>query len=269
LIQAFRGRGIFPRDVRTLSEDSLRWRGPSANVIAAVNMSSKFRQLLSRLSAVGDLVRRTANHRDTVCWPLPDQGILDQWPSRNSTAEEKQLANSPPPRRDMPVREAIYHLLRMERIHAKYVIEDAINMEMEGLKEEVLEEAGLLLPGEERLGLEVHALNFADRPNAAGRIQRDFILWIKRRKYGNSGELPFIGGATIVGDCDTGMIRYIVRKSVNSSRRQREETQFHATGLATAYGRGFTYFGGSPFAGPGSRFAMIHGDDDHEEASHG
>ena len=29
LIEAFRRRGIFPDDVRTLSEDSLRWHGPN------------------------------------------------------------------------------------------------------------------------------------------------------------------------------------------------------------------------------------------------
>ncbi len=31
-IEAFRRRGIYPRDVRTLSEDSLRWRSPSSDI---------------------------------------------------------------------------------------------------------------------------------------------------------------------------------------------------------------------------------------------
>ena len=78
----------------------------------------------------------------------------------------------------------------------------------------------------------------------------------------------FEGGATIIGNCDTGIIRYVVRKSLSSARRAAAETEFHVRGQAAGFGPGFTYFGQSPFVGPGSRFAMIHEREIREEDSH-
>ena len=260
LIQAFRARGIYPRDVRTLSEDSLRWHRPTNPTVTLLTNSGVMRQLLARLAAVGDLVRRLANAKGNVPWPIPSLDALGYWDlpkQRDILARARTLRSEAPMdqygKGGIPVREAIYHLLKLERIQTKHMLDAGLAEDKTGFREHALAEAGLLPGDGSRRGLEVHALNFADRENGDGRIEREFLLCVKRRD-----SMDFEGGATIVGNCDTGMIRYIVRKSLSNKSRASAESQFHAFGQAMGFGRGFTYFGQSPFVGPGSRFAMIH-----------
>ncbi|MDZ7639102.1 MAG: S8 family serine peptidase [Bryobacterales bacterium] len=270
LIEAFRARGIYPHDVRTLSEDSLRWRRPSNPTVTLLNESGIMRRLLARMSAVGDIVRRIANAKGNVPWPLPDLQALSHWDldgQRDIAARARTIRAAAPVDQfgngGIPAREAIYQMLKLERIQTKHMLDAGLAEDRTGFREHALEEAGLLPSDGSRRGLEVHALNFADRENAEGRTEREFLLWIKRRDH--SG---FEGGATIVGNCDTGMIRYIVRKSLSSKHRAEAEQDFHVRGQAMGFGRGFTYFAHSPFSGPGSRFAMIHSEDQIEEAPH-
>lgn len=270
LIEAFRARGIYPLDVRTLSEDSLRWRRPSNPTVTLLNESPVMRQLLARLGAVGDLVRRLANAKGNVPWPIPSLEALGHWDLPGQLgilARARAIRREAPMDRfgagGIPVREAIYHLLKLERIQTKHMLDAGLAEDASGFRDHALAEAGLLPSDNSRRGIEVHALNFADRENAEGRIEREFLLWVKRRD--NAG---FEGGATVIGNCDTGMIRYVVRKSLSSKRRAEAEAEFQAVGQAMGFGPGFTYFGHSPFVGPGSRFAMIHERESREEDSH-
>jgi hypothetical protein len=81
-------------------------------------------------------------------------------------------------------------------------------------------------------------------------------VWLQqvRQVQVDGGSMPFEGGCTLIIDLDTAQVRYAVRKNVNSTSRRRAVHEFRVQGSAL----GLTYFGGSPFAGPGQRFAMIH-----------
>ncbi len=270
LIQAFRARGIYPRDVRTLSEDSLRWHKPTNATVTFLNESPVMRKLLARLGAIGDLIRRLSNAKGNVSWPIPNLEALGYWdlPGQlHILARARAIRREAPMDRfgngGIPVREAIYELLKLERIQTKHMLDAGLAEDSTGFRDHALAEAGLLPSDGSNRGIEVHALNFADRENAEGRIEREFLLWVKRRDKSD-----FEGGATIIGNCDTGVIRYVVRKSLSSARRAAEEKDFRTFGLAAGLGPGFTYFGQSPFVGPGSRFAMIHERETREEDSH-
>jgi len=103
---------------------------------------------------------------------------------------------------------------------------------------------------------EVRALNFANRSVADGLTRREALLWLQqaRQVQVDGVSMPFEGGCTLVNDLDTAEVRYAIRKNINSASRRRAVQDFRAQGNAL----GLTYFGGSPFAGPGHRFAMIH-----------
>lgn len=261
LIEAFRTRGIYPHDVRTLSEDSLRWRRPSGPTVTLLNESTTMRRLLARLGATGDLVRKLSNARGRVPWPIPNLDTLGHWDlpgqpdilarARDVRPEADGLAGG-----GIPVREALYYLLKLERMQVKHMLDAGLAEDKTGFRGYALDEAGLFSANAGTGGVEVHALNFADRENADGRIEREFLLSVKRRD-----QQGFEGGATIVGNCDTGIIRYIVRKSLSSKRRAAAESDFHARGEAGASGSSFTYFGRSLLSGPGSRLAMVHGEE--------
>jgi hypothetical protein len=58
-IEAFRKRGIYPRDVRTLSVESLLWRGPDNDEVRPSSLSGKY------TGAVAQLRRRQSLYRIT------------------------------------------------------------------------------------------------------------------------------------------------------------------------------------------------------------
>lgn len=250
-IEAFRRRGIYPRDVRTMSEGPLQWHPPTAASIAALGQAPSGAKLLSRLRLLGDIVRRISRETDPVAWPIPDRNILKAWLPKprkaaavTTTAARRQRLNS-----ELQPREAVYQLLRQERAVLHNLLEDALHEMPKPLQQTLARELGIWESDATDPQFEIHALNFAERQDDSGMTRRDVIVWIKHVAADGCE-----GGSTIIANCDTGEIRFLVRKSLRSSLRQAEIARFRASGR----GLGSTYLTNTPFAGPGSRFAMIH-----------
>src|SRR5262249_27121952 len=70
LMESFRERGIYPGDVRTMSEDALRWKAPETDMRALGGAA------FARLRAVGDIVRRLSNLSTPVPWPVEEKRYL-------------------------------------------------------------------------------------------------------------------------------------------------------------------------------------------------
>ncbi len=242
LIDAFRKRGIYPRDVRTMSPDSLSWHPPDETTIEIFSSTEAGVKLRFRLRLLGDLVRRVSR-ADEVEWPLPDRKILDEFqPSRFS--RQAPPGSSPRLGGPLPARQAVYHLLRQERAQVHDLLEEALKQMPEANREKLLRELGVFDADSGQARFEVYALNFAEREDASGTVHRDVIVSLRHERDGR------VGGCTIITNCDTGEIRFLVRKSWGSRSRQ--------AWADSGKSWGSTYLGHTPFAGPGSRFAVVH-----------
>ncbi len=231
-IEAFRRRGLYPRDVRTLSEESLRWAAPDAlakNPAEAVAINEAVEALAERL-----------------------RGFIEE-------------------ARYVEDREALFGVLRegRQQMHDK-ILRNWINVEglesLTGLKLEV----GAMLPGlrldRERMPrFQVAALAAIERVGPDGDVLNQVLLTLiqTRDLQDNDGEpLKFRGGCTLLIDLDTRRVRYAIRKPIfgdAADRRLARQRQYLAgseeASLAAAY------FG--PEAEAAEPFAMLHRSHEH------
>jgi hypothetical protein len=260
LIESFRERGIYPGDVRTMSEDTLRWKAPEIDIRDHLGDAA-----FVRLRATGDIVRRLSNLSKPVPWPVEEMRYLrlpapQQRPTRSS---RRVAAASRSPQ--LQPREAIFRLLRQERAVVNLLWSATIPA-LEASRREVLARTlGLdfTLSPSGHVRFEIRALNFANRSASDGLTRREAILWLQQvqQPQVDGVSIPFEGGCTLIIDLDTAEVRYAICKNINSASRRRAIRDFRAQGNAL----GLTYFGGSPLAGPGHRFAMIHSTTAQEE----
>lgn len=254
LIEAFRRRGIYPRDVRTMSEDALRWRSLDGGLQAWLSQAG--RGIFRHLSEIGEIVRRVSNVQEDVDWPLYDESRRNpKWPPREKPTDQS--------RRRLRPREAIFKLLRQERGFFKLQGEKLIESLSEARRTALGTALGVDLSDGARQHFEVRALNFSDRSEPNGMTRHDAIIWIQQRRHVtvDGEEIPFEGGCTLIIDLDSEKVRYAVRKSISSLARQRAVAAFRQSGNPL----GLTYFAKSPYAGPGHRFAVIHDSDSNQE----
>jgi hypothetical protein len=131
--------------------------------------------------------------------------------------------------------------------------------------------------------LEVNSTRLAYRVGPAGRTITDLVVEINQKRRGYldpnrqreadngtldlkkyPGDFVFRGGATMLIDNQTGEIRYVIAKNINSNRRLNEQRKYLDSPETSL---GYTYFGDSRvnyFKGgddQGEHFAMLHGDD--------
>ncbi len=240
-VDAFRKRGIYPRDVRALSEDVLRWRTPDLLV------GDVLKPLFPWL---GELGNRT---RDATARTQDAQEVTSQTPCAQESAAKTQGA-----------RGALFHLLRDGR--------GVFHNRLEARLKEILKKdkgKDKIAKFGEALGMdfgpkesdpkeiksfEILAINFSDRRNQDGSTSRDVIIWIVQEKPVENDRYRLPGGCTIIAGLDSHKVRYVVYKNIHSDRRRREFIEYQTTGRL----RGITYFRRSPFAGLHYRFAALH-----------
>jgi hypothetical protein len=206
-IEAFRQWGIYPRDVRSLSEDSVRWEGPAGDL----------QERLDSLFADAGFLEE-AGH----AWDL---GGDDRAGDDRGAGDSPGAGEAPAPaarRRDrMWQRSRMYAGL----LH-KYLAErlDARTMEDLGLQETGAD-------GGERLPLEVHSVRPARRVGPDGQVLTELVIEItQRRRERDARDRPFWfrGGCTLLFDPATGRTRYIVFKRMASRSRLERERRFRS-----------------------------------------
>ena len=223
-IEAFRRRGIYPRDVRSLSVDSLRWQSVTDKNASREHfhrIADELRKFGRETFGVRRNRRQTFTNERRIC-ALLHQRILEQPEERMEQFEETTGL-----------------VLRPERIPA-------------GLK---TKEDGVPV-------FEVHSTRPARRAGPDGdNVDQVVITITQKRKLlidpslrdKEQNRFTFRGGCTIILDLDTLELQYAIRKRITSENRIQRQRDF-LRGNAGSSLRA-TYFndplrdtGGEPFA---------------------
>ena len=232
-IEAFRRHGIYPLDVRTMSEDALIWRPPALTEIEKVR------------GAISQALRWVSDDsRDVVTKilgkPLLDLGeIVPKW-------------NMHCDRRD------VFDLI----IWLQAALHQGFNETPECLR------AFGIDPRVHGGQFQVRALRPIRREDQRGESIVELVFSIVQRKPmsdtekagegvaedNNDASDSFLGGSTVVLNAETGEVRYVIRKNINSENRMKRWQEFrnHESGsLASTY-CGERFSSDEPFA-------MLHG----------
>ena len=248
MIESFRRRGIFPEDVRTLSEASLRWHAPEEDE----------QRLLK------NILLRAAE----FCSPLPDWNlacermeVFTQMRRFQEILEQHLLKRLP--MQDPKIRQA-FEILGLDPAIAPEELEVHSMRPARRIGPDGQSVVELIVEITQRLpGFWLPYTGKIPWPaNNVGYQEKDFaILKSRLRTTGPEGEQEEIadfwvrGGCTILIDPNTARVRYVIAKSIANTVRFSQQAGF----LARA-GRSLraTYFGMTKRLEESEVFALLH-----------
>jgi hypothetical protein len=220
IIEAFRRRGIYPDDVRTLSEESLRWSRPEEDPSLP---PGQMKQMLTHfIEAVG-----LRQHVDRLRYRKTRQEIWDEM---------------------RKIRIEIYSVIR-DHIAKAEVLQRLTGLalaEFQGPVSVRVHQDGVPV-------FKVHAFREARRLREDGRILNQvFITILQKEKVDYKGETYTVRcGSTVVLDLDEMAITYVIRKGLGDTTRLERTRKFSETDQAVALTN--TYLGE-----PDEVFAALH-----------
>jgi hypothetical protein len=217
-LEAFRARGIYPRDVKTLSDESLRWN------------------TAQDLLPTGEKPAGFLPERDAM------RQLMHRW---NLTTDRKQIFQQ-----QSQVAEGLHEWFRNLR---GTLGDPCWTAQVTGLA--LFEDApGSIL--RDRFGsprFEVHAVRPTRRISPDGEAKLDAVIVVTQRRSGfidermqaeaDDGQMPdhndrkdfvFRGGCTLIVDLETGKPRYFIHKSVCSGDRLQRQREFIRQGLGSS-----------------------------------
>jgi hypothetical protein len=217
-IEAFRSRGIYPRDVKTLSIDSLRW--PVARDLQYASRGAKFVDSLRKYMA--DLRNLGASRRSYYKQSKLLAAELQAW------LHSKDSFWAP-----------FFEEATSNALH--------FTPDLEGLDGR----AG----GGDVARFELHSVRPAQRVGPDGDTLNHAVVSITQQRKNLVMEgIHFRGGATLIFNLDSGRLQYAITKGINDQARLERQRQFVAgTGDGSLRA---TYFGGVRDAQ--EPFAMLH-----------
>lgn len=218
IIEAFRRRGIYPADVRTLSVDSLRW--PLVRELVADGapkgeiLEDDIRTIVKSLR---DILRKTADYS----------------PTRKSLFDNLHEAR--------------------EKMHA--VIESDVESgpfeKVTGLELHSSTAPPGITQSKGRPAFEVHSVQPAQRIGPDGDSLNQAVISITQKrllplhpddKSADAPRIAFRGGCTMIFDLDTLNLRYCIRKPIASQDRLEAQRKYRVEGRTTSLRA--TYFAG-------------------------
>jgi hypothetical protein len=216
-IEAFRRRGIYPRDVRTLSEDSLRWARPEEDPVLA---PGEMGRMLAAF--IEDIQLRT--HIDRLRYK---KSRYDIW------AETRQI------RADL------------HRAIQQAQVEPDILQRLTGLAlREYQVSKGVRIHRDGRPVFAVQALREARRQREDGRaLNQVFVTILQKKRLEHGGQTYTVRcGSTLVMDLDETRITYVIGKGLRDTERLLRIIAFQESGSSASLAA--TYFGerDEPFA---------------------
>ncbi|MCK4977935.1 MAG: hypothetical protein KAS36_13455 [Anaerolineales bacterium] len=264
MIESFRQRGIYPSNVRSLSEESLLWLTPGNDkVLANFFIANCF----SRLKEIHKFERlqkqRGESRRGIFMYNQAFRGMVRNWVQGDLIdAYKKELGS------EEEIEAVVRNSLRLKLFPDKKML-------------------SLFTDDTGRPELEVNSTRLAYRIGPAGRTITDLVVEINQRRHGYldpnrqrqadegtldmkkyPGDFIFRGGATMLIDIETGEVRFVISKRIGSNRRLNEQRKFLGSPETSMR---YTYFGGARlnyFKGAedqGEPFALLHGDDLEED----
>ena len=258
VVESFRRRGIYPTNVRSLSGESLLWFPPENDEVLMKFFDIPRQEKIQQYETIQ---KRNRDHRQVI---FSTEGsfrrIFRDWVLNDLTKR---------------------YLAKHQSIEAaNQVIQNSLNLVL--WPDEKFQSIYLdTETGRPELG--VNSVRLAHRVDQSGQPYTDLVVELNQRRRGyldpdeqaavDSGKAPagkapagepdfiFRGGATMTIDIETGKVRYIITKSVDSNRRLGIMRQYLTRPeMSLAY----TYFGKSSlnyFKGAVQRepFAILHG----------
>jgi hypothetical protein len=238
-IEAFRRRGIYPVDVRTLSVESLRWQDinavlPEEQRVEVVSAEGRGR--LAEMLAGWNLRADRGAIFERACTL---RGQLHDW--------FRELAGELIPEVAEPLTGLALNPATAPRTIAR-------------------DDSGLPV-------FEVHSVRPARRVGPDGQLTVDLVLEITQRRNAYfdprtqeeadraSGldapaDFTFRGGCTVIVNMETGEPRYVIRKGILAGQRLEEQRRFR--GRPDAESLRATYFGDPLRSGTAEPFALLH-----------
>jgi hypothetical protein len=251
-IEAFRRRGIYPRDVRSLSVDSLRWN----EIDEPIGLRMKFERIGTSL--LQSFLQASQPTSETeVSWDAKDRQTIFYETKRLRRELNRALRKLFISQRDDDEQLPITGLLLttnnqvfdkkpwlkalFRRVRRRMYLEKRSHIYCKKRA------PGKSYKQEYCLRFEVHTLRLAERVTPDGNLLRQFLIGIvQTRKDG------FRGGCTLIIDADTYDLRYAIKKSVWSESRQRREDDYRA--YVAGSSNYATFFGESS----NEPFALLH-----------
>jgi len=212
-IEAFRRRGIYPRDVRTLSSESLRWPLVSGS-------QQFFEPLAARLRNVANEFTYFKSRREIFDTTEKIGFELNDWIVQEGHSALKQFGK---------------------------IAGVTFELNLEGLRRRTPSPAGPV-SADKVPKFQIHSLRPARRVGPDGDSLNQLIISIIQSRDINiepPGEKPlnfiFRGGSTLVLDLDTMQLRYAIAKDIADEERLNRYTQFRR-GLMRDGSSRATYF---------------------------
>jgi hypothetical protein len=218
-IEAFRRRGIYPRDLRTLSEDSLRWTRPSEDPrLPPGEMTAMLKTFIESIALRGQV--------DRLRYKQTRREIWDQ--TRHIRADLHDAIQ-------IEVKKAVL----LERLTGLALTDRSESPE------------GVRRRSDGQPVFTVEAFREARRVRDNGRaLNQVFITLLQTERYDHQGQTHSIRcGSTLVIDLDEMRVAYVVSKGLNDLERIKRTIAFKE-GAGAEASLAATYFGRSnePFA---------------------
>ncbi|MGI8427034.1 MAG: hypothetical protein ACR2M4_10680 [Actinomycetota bacterium] len=216
-IEAFRRRGIYPRDVRTLSEDSLRWARPGEDPTLEPGQMEKMLQNFIENIRLRDRVDKLRYRKDR----------RDIWiETRNIRIELHQAIKS--------------------EVEKAELLQNLTGLALTGYEAP----EGVRVHGDGSPVFTVQALREARRQQEDGRVLNQvFITILQKERMEHQDQTHTIrSGSTLVLDLDKARVTYVIRKGLRDKERLARTIAFKES--QTTASLASTYFGdsGEPFA---------------------
>ena len=265
MIEAFRRRGIFPDDVRTLSEDGLCWHAPDSGELELLGQilpkaaefqalmpswdlkcerRRVFEQMLEFQQHLEDRIKERLREKT----PAIDQALRILGLDAALPERELKVDSLRPARRIGPDGQSIVELI-VEITQRLPAFWQAGNL---GNGPDA-ERPPLVLPD-----------GFELLPTAAGHDEEDsslhrskgFVVLRRYQRHGNKDADFWIrGGCTLLIDPETAKVRYAVVKNIRNTTRYDREAAYRARADGSLR---FTYFGRIQRLEESEAFAMLH-----------
>lgn len=226
-IEAFKRRGIYPRDVRSLSVDSLRWKMPremAFSETSLANQAEEFQKIVQELQ------------QETI------QGALIS--TREGAFEfNRRIAGA--------FKQKIEKYLRDDRWFKEVsgldlAGRDLEELERSGMKiEKIVEMKDEKTKKTKKIGFpafEIHSARLSTRSGPRGNTIDQLILVVSQEKPGKLGNgMAFRGGATLIIDWKKLSLKYSIKRRIDNENRLREQREFLSNRLGVSARD--TYFG--------------------------
>jgi len=227
VIEAFRRRGIYPKNVRTLSVDSLRWPLVREQEEQSAGLHEDVQAMASKLQSH---LRKMADYS-----PTREDLFRNMWSTRA----------------------ALHDLIATEVDRAPFEKITGVALTMRpGLE-------GITDDGHDNPKFEVHSVRPAQRIGPDGDALNQAVISITQKRVlpldASDPEGPkfdFRGGCTMIFDLNTLSLRYCIPKSIDNPDRLEAQRQYRRTGRAASLRA--TYFAECTLSDQEEPFALLH-----------